>query len=97
MITYDDIIDAQETLVKYWGEAGKRVIAASVHERPFNNTFDKFLSLCDACGGNWGGMLLTGIKDLFPQVYEAIPDYMGNRAFVCLCDVLILCGVDTVN
>lgn len=97
MITYDDIIESQNTLIENWGEDGKRVIAEALHERPFNNSFTRFLSMCDACGGNWGAMLLSGIKDLFPRVYSAIPDHMGNRAFVCLCSVLILCGVDTVN
>lgn len=96
-MSYDDIIDAQNTLVENWGEDGQRVIATSIHERPFNNSFTKFLSICDACGGNWGGMLLTGIKDLFPSVYDAIPENMGKRAFSCLCAILVLCGVDTVN
>ena len=97
MITYDDIIEAQECFVENWGRDGKNVIAQAVHERPFNASFDKFLSYCDACGGNWGGMLLTGIKGLFPSVYEAIPSNMGSRAFSCLCNVLILCGVDPVE
>ncbi len=97
MTTYEDIIEAQKCLVENWGEAGEKVIACALRERPFNASFDKFLSVCDACGGNWGGMILTGIKGLFPLVYEAIPFDMGPRAFTCLCNVLVLCGVECPN
>ena len=48
-----------------------------------------------ACGGDWGAMLLTGIKRLFPQVWDAIPNEMGVYAFIVLLNVLILRGVDT--
>ena len=97
MTTYEDIIEAQKCLVENWGEAGKNVIACALRERPFNASFDKFLSVCDTCDRNWGAMLLTGIKGLFPLVYQAIPNEMGSRAFVCLCNLLILCGVESPN
>lgn len=95
MITYDDIISCQECLVQNWGEAGKRVIAACVSSTPFNNTFEEFLNYCTACGGNWGGMLLTGINELWPNVYREIPDDMGALAWACICNTLVLLGVDT--
>ena len=95
MIAYGYIIDAQNTLVENWGETGKAVIVACPHEKPFNDTFKNFLSHCTACGGNWGGMILTGIKELYPKVYDAIPDDMGLYAFKCICSTLLLLGVDT--
>lgn len=97
MITYEDIIEVQKCLVKNWEENGKAVIVACLHEKPFNDTFKNFLSHCTACGGNWGGMLLTGIKALYPKVWEVIPEDMGVNAFSCICNTLILLGVDTVD
>lgn len=58
-----------------------------------NMTVDEFLSHCTACGGNWGGMLLTGIRELWPAVWEAIPEHMGARAFAGIVTTLELCGV----
>ena len=95
MINYKDIIDAQEMLVKHWGVYGERVIAETVRAERKPMTFKQFLDNCTACGGNWGGMLLTGINKLWPDVWKAIPDEMGVQAWCCLCSVLVLCGVDT--
>lgn len=97
MITYDNIIDAQWTLVKNWEESGKRVIEETASATPFDGSFKDFLSHCTACGGNWGGMLLSGIRELWPKVYHAIPDDMGIYAFACICSVLLLCNVDTTS
>ena len=52
-----------------------------------------FLDHCTACGGNWGAMLLTGMQELFPDVYAAIPDDMGMFAWRCICTTLSLLGV----
>ena len=95
MINYKDIIDAQEMLVKHWGTSGEQVIAETVKAERKPMTFKQFLDNCTACGGNWGGMLLTGINRLWPDVWEAIPDNMGIQAWGCLCSVLVLCGVAT--
>lgn len=95
MITYEMIKDAQELIVENWGDDGKKVIMKCYAENPFNDTFEQFLHYCYACGGNLGGMILTGIKKLYPSVYKVIPDNMGKHAFSCLCSVLVLCGVDT--
>ena len=97
MVEYKDIIEAQEYLVKNWEEDGKKVILACFHANPFNDTFGSFLNECTACGGNWGGMLLTGIRKLWPEVYESIPDDMGVFSWACLCYTLLLCGVDTTS
>lgn len=95
MITYEMIADAQETLVKFWGDDGKKVIETCAKVTPFNGGCKKFLDHCTACGGNWGGMLLTGVHELWPEVWDAIPNDMGCFAWTCICSVLVLCGVDT--
>ena len=95
MINYKDIIDAQELLVTYWGTSGEKVIAETVRAERKPMTSRQFIDNCTACGGNWGGMLLTGIHKLWPDVWEAIPDDMGIQAWGSLCSVLMLCGVDT--
>lgn len=97
MITYEMIKDAQDTLTKNWGDAGKKVIEECSKVDPFKGTCSDFLGHCTACGGNWGGMLLTGIRELWPAVWEAIPDDMGCFAWSCICSALILCGVDTAG
>ena len=98
--TYDEIKEAQDNLVRWWGEDGKRVIEAifnmdgdTINARGM--TMKEFLQSCIACGGNWGGMLLSGIKRLFPMVWDAIPNDMGDYAWPCICYTLLLCGVNT--
>ena len=95
MITYEMIQQAQEQLISHWGDAGKRVIEVTAKGSAFDGKSKEFLDHCIACGGNWGGMLLTGIRKLYPAVWDAIPDDMGISPFACICPVLILCGVDT--
>lgn len=95
MITKKDLGEARNNILEEWGYDGKKVIKACENVEPFRDTFSAFLKHCAVCGGNWGGMLLTGIKELFPAVYEAIPEKMGSRAFALLCYILQLCGVDT--
>ena len=93
-ISYDIIINAQNTLVEYWGENGKRVIEECLRATPLNMNSKEYLEHCIACGGDWGQMLLTGIKKLYPLVWNTIPWDMGVNAWGCLCCVLQLCGVD---
>ena len=95
MITYKMIREAQDDLVKCWGDAGERVIEECAKVTPFNGTSGEFLKHCTACGGNWGGMLLTGVNELWPNVWNVIPDDMGCFAWQMICSTLILCGVDT--
>lgn len=33
-----------------------------------------FLSHCTACGGNWTAMLGSGIRELWPADFNALPD-----------------------
>lgn len=77
-----------------WGEDGKKVLEAIARQDIKAMSSDEFLSHCTACGGNWGGMFLTGIKELYPEVYEAIPAQMGKNAFFVICAVLDLLQVD---
>lgn len=95
MITSEMINDAKAEILERWGNSGIQVVEACAKQKPFGNTFSEFLNECTACGGNWGGMLLSGIKRLFPEVYDAIPDNMGKNAFFAIANTLILCGVDT--
>ena len=95
MITYKDITSAQEHLVEIWGEDGMKVIEAAFEVNSFHKGFSEFLSHCTCCGGNWGGMLLSGLHELYPAVWEAVPDDMGPFAWSGICSTLVLCGVDT--
>ena len=94
MITFKMIQDAQNQIVESWGEEGKKVIEKCAQVVPFNNGNSAFVEHCLACGGNWGGMLLSGIQELYPEVWDAIPDDLGVFAFGNICSVLTLCGVD---
>lgn len=94
MITYEMIKEAQDCLVECWGEDGKKVIAECAKVAPLNIDYKTFLKDCTMCGGNWGGMLLTGINHFYPNVWDVIPNEMGAMAWSCLCYTLILMGVD---
>ena len=92
---YVTIREAQQTLVENWGEQGKIVIARAFKARKFDGDVKAWLKFCTACGGNWGGMFLTGVHDLYPEVWEAIPEDMGILAWNCICSLLVLLGVRT--
>lgn len=85
-----DQLSGDEFLVANWKEDGIKVIETIQQQHVTPMTNDEFLSHCIACGGDWGAMLLTGIKALYPDVYDAIPDNMGHFAFRCICEVLEL-------
>ena len=81
-------------LVACWKDHGISVLEAISHQHTTPMTTDSFISNhCYACGGDWGAMLLTGIKSLYPEVYDAIPDDMGHFAWRCLCSVTTLLGI----
>lgn len=92
---YNYITEAQEALVKYWGEDGKKIIAQCFQERAFGGDITAFLKFCTAHGGNWGGMFLSGIDYLYPEVYALIPNEMGQSAFACIMYTMLLLGVKT--
>ena len=64
MTTYNDIMAIHDSLIEAWGENGKEVFCACWCAPKFNYTLERFLNHCTAQGGNWGGMLLSGIKAL---------------------------------
>ena len=92
---FDIIDEAQRTLVENWGDQGKEVIALAFKAKKFDGDMKAWLKFCTTCGGNWGGMLLSGVRDLYPEVWEVIPEDMGVFAFASICNLLILLGVRT--
>ena len=70
-------LSARDFVAELWGNNVLAVIDCQ-DTKPM--TMDDFLLHCTACGGDWGAMFLTGIKALYPDVYDAIPDNMGHFA-----------------
>lgn len=97
IITEQDFQKSREFLLAEWCEDAQRVIALCDASKPFGGNCGDFLDHCIACGGDWCGMYLTGIRELYPEVYDAIPNDMGVFAFACIAKVLMLLGVDTAN
>lgn len=102
MITAEDIREAEQHIIDEWGpEVGGKVVNEACLVRyvaPFGGGTKEFLDHCITCGGNWGGMFLSGLEKLYPSVYAAIPDDMGatgDEAFINIIYVMMLCGVDT--
>ena len=93
-MTYNEIKSQEDFIIENWKGQGEKVCVICRSATPFNDSFDNFLKHTVCCGGNWGGMLLTGIRELWPDVYDTIPDKMGHNAFACLCATLRLCGVE---
>ena len=92
---YADIVYYMSLLSKEWGKDGEKVVEQCFHADTEEMSCDKFLNNCSACGGNWGGMLMTGIKNLYPKVYDIIPEDMGAHAWGAICCIIILLGVDS--
>ena len=84
-------IEAIQLVKERWGT---EIITTACLTNKTIMTFKEFLTHCTACGGNWGGMLLTGIHELYPEVWDAIPNNMGWNPFSTICALLILLGVD---
>ena len=90
------VSEAIDSFYKYWTEEEADKVIALCLNNPIDLPMNKFLESCTACGGNWGGMLLSGIHRLRPEVWEAIPDVLGGdgmEAFACICEVLYLLKV----
>lgn len=82
----------RECISVLWGD---NVLEVIDNQTTTPMTMDEFLKHCTACGGNWGGMLLTGINDLYPAVYEAIPDNMGHFAWLAICTTMKLLNIES--
>ena len=93
MMTDTEMIKMYQMLSECWGNE----VVLAIHNAPKQTgmKFETFLNYCTACGGNWGGMLLTGVQHFWPEVYDAIPDNMGHHAWECICVTIRLLGVDT--
>lgn len=85
-----DQLEGDEFIVATWKEDGIKVLETIATQHTAPMTMDDFLLHCIACGGDWGAMLLSGVKTLYPQVYDAIPDDMGHFAWRCICETLEL-------
>lgn len=82
-------------LAQAWDKQTADSIFALIHDTPrYEISFLDFCrNDCTACGGNWGGMLLTGIKHKWPQIWETIPEDLGLFGWSCLCIILEELGV----
>ena len=92
------LAQARQKIVESWPESADSVIHACESTEKFCGDSRSFMEHCTACGGDWCGMLLSGIRELWPSVFSVIPENMGSdgfEAFANLCYVLQLCGVDT--
>lgn len=98
-VNYEVQQRAIERLRGEWGNDNlHKVLDAISKTELFNGTFNDFLSHCVAYGGNWAGMILSGIQECFPLVYDAIPNPIGTddgvSPFTNMIDICRLCGVD---
>lgn len=89
-------LNSKETLIALWKTRGIALVEVA-EVRPISMTTKEFLTHCTACGGDWGAMLLSGIKELSPLVYDLIPDNMGVFSFCAICELLDVLGVKDVE
>lgn len=86
-------LSAHDMLITCWKEKGIAIVEYIDTLNDFRiKPMDDFLVHCTPCGGDWGAMILTGIKELYPTIWELIPDDMGVFAFAVLSDLLELLG-----
>ena len=71
MITVDDIREAEQHIIDEWGaDVGGKVVHEAYnvrHTQPFEGGTKEFLDHCVCCGGNWGGMFLSGLEELMEE------------------------------
>ena len=98
LLTYDfsaselSELTAPHFLIAVWKEKG---IAIVEYIKTLNVTpqpMDNFLNHCTTCGGDWGDLLLSGLKELYPTIWELIPENMGIFGFAALCEIINLLG-----
>ena len=80
-------------LAEHWHEQGELVAKLCKETNSVPMSFSDFLSHCTACGGDWGAMLLSGVKALYPRIWDAIPNDMGCFAWSCIMSTLRLLNV----
>lgn len=86
--------EARDFIIECWGDDGVKIVDYISTLEITPKPLDKFWEHCTACGGNWGGMILTGIQKLYPEIWEMIPENMGVFAFGVLCEILNLLGYE---
>lgn len=87
-------LDSAETVIALWHEQGIKVVEECKKVEPFNGACKEFLEHCTTCGGDWGNMFLSGVKELYPNVWKAIPNNMGVFSFLGIAETLCLLGVN---
>jgi hypothetical protein len=100
-MTASEITEIYNDIINFWGEeVGNNVIVA-IHEAPKYRgsgrlPWKEFLDYCTACGGNWVGLIISGLRKIAPEVFDALPDNLGNptKAFATICNIVYLLGVD---
>jgi len=86
------ILDSFDTIRERWGDAvAEEIIKAKCKPMSFN---DYLSNHCIACGGDWGKLLLSGVHELYPEVWNAIPDDMGINCFSTITLLLNCLGVE---
>lgn len=74
-----------------WGEeVAREVLLAQKTYLPLDDYLNKY---CKTCGGNWGGWFLSGVKELWPLVWDAIPENMGENCFETIMHLLACLGI----
>ena len=84
---------SRECLVELWGEDATKVLATIDSTTIVPMHGKDFLSHCTTYGGDWCALLLSGIKALYPAVWDAIPEDMGKHSFYALGSVLELLNI----
>lgn len=87
----------EEFVVAAWGLPGFTIVQVCNAIKAPRMTYEDFLSHCTACGGDWGAMLLSGIHELYPLIWDLIPDDMGVNAFGVICNVMRLLNIREEN
>lgn len=86
------ILDSFDTIRERWGDAvAEEIIKAECKSMSFNDFLSKH---CIACGGDWGKLLLSGVHELYPEVWDAIPNDMGINCFSTIFYLLGCLGVE---
>ena len=96
-IGYSDMVEIMNDIIILWGEEVGGKVIETIHYAPkIEMSWIDFLSLCTACGGNWVGMVASGIKKLSQEVYDALPNNLGEpfKAFATLCNIAGMLGVE---
>lgn len=80
----------EDILLQRWRED---FITVAQRAEPLNMTDREFFGECIACGGNWSGAWLSGIKRLRPAVWDVIPNNMGKNSWETIMLLLVYLGV----